>query len=82
MTDKTQINDPDWASKLQQELTEYIDELQESIDIEYENDEDCPETITGAPYCGCHTCYYREILAFTIPKIIEGYKTGKVELTD
>lgn len=81
MTDNVEIKDTDWASQVQQDLTQYINELTESIDTEYENDDDIPETITGAPYCGCETCHYREILAFTIPKIIQGYKEGKVDLT-
>lgn len=82
MNDKTLIKDTDWASKLQKDLSQYIDELTESIDTEYQNDDDIPETVTGAPYCGCDTCHYREILAYTIPKIIQGYKEGKIELSD
>jgi hypothetical protein len=82
VNDKTLIKDTDWASKLQKDLSQYIDELTESIDTEYQNDDDIPETVTGAPYCGCDTCHYREILAYTIPKIIQGYKEGKIELSD
>ena len=69
----------EWSTNLQAELDEYMGRLISwYIDNEEEGEE--PETISGQPFCGCDTCYWREYLAFTAPKIIEGYLAKKIEL--
>ncbi len=70
-----QINDPEWASMLQRDIDDYMMLLQDSID----EDTDV-ETLSGQPYCGCSDCYWREFLAFTAPKIMQGQQDNKIEL--
>lgn len=75
-----QINDLDWATKLQAGLDEYIDQLLSWYVYNEEEGEE-PELLSGLPYCGCETCYWREVLAYVAPKIMQAQKEGKIELT-
>ena len=70
------INDPEWAQTLQRDVDEYMMRLQDSID------EDDPEfeSLSGIPYCGCTDCYWREVLVFISPKIMQGQNEKKIEL--
>jgi len=70
------INDVDWAQELQGSIEEYMMTLMESID----SDEDV-ETVTNQPFCGCDVCYWREVLAFVSPKIMQAQLAGKIELS-
>lgn len=73
------INDVDWAQELEKGLEEYIDSLQ---NFYVYNDEEAPEVepISGEPYCGCETCYWREVLFFVAPKIMKAQNDKKIEL--
>jgi hypothetical protein len=70
-----QINDEAWASEFQRNLDEYMMRLQDSIDEDVDVD-----TVTGQPFCGCTDCYWREILAFAAPVIMQGQLDKKIEL--
>jgi hypothetical protein len=73
------INDEKWAEKLQQDLDEYIDSLQ-NFYVYGDEDLEEPEVLSGQPYCGCMTCYWREVLFFVSPKIMVAQNEGKIEL--
>jgi|AntAceMinimDraft_5_1070358.scaffolds.fasta_scaffold23901_1 hypothetical protein len=78
-----QIEDTKWADGLQSGLEEYMMTLQESAYAEEEGEEiEEVETASGIAFCGCDTCYYREILCYLTPRILEGGAEGKVTLTD
>lgn len=70
-------NDESWAKKLEEDFSEYIYACQDSVDEELGNEEF--ETVSGQPYCGCETCYNREVIMFLIPRIIDAYKAGILE---
>jgi hypothetical protein len=72
-TPKFEIHDSEWATKLEREFEDYMDELAMGVDA----DEDA-ETETGEAFCGCSTCGTRETIAWLIPRIAEGLKTGKI----
>lgn len=70
------LTDETWAKDLESSVVEYTDALIESV---YEEDDAEPvATLSGEPFCGCDTCFWRESLFFLVPRIIEGYKTGKI----
>ena len=76
-----EIKDTKWAEDLQSGLEEYMTILQESV---YGDDDESVvdvETVSGMMFCGCDTCYYREILCYLTPKILEGGLERKVLLT-
>lgn len=63
-----------WAAQLEKEFEEYIYACMESVDSE---DADPNfETVSGVSYCGCSTCYNREVITFLMPRIIDAYKQG------
>lgn len=72
---KFYIEDESWAKELENGILQYTDSL-----IESAFEEDAPEvpTLSGEPFCGCDTCFWRETLFYVVPRIIEGYKAGKV----
>ena len=77
-----QINDEDWAKVLEAGLDEYIDSLQNYyVYGEDVTEGEEPETLSGEPYCGCETCYWREVLFFVAPKIMMAQNEKKIELT-
>lgn len=76
--DKVIVNDPEWATNLQNGVVEYTDSLIESV---FEGTDDV-HTLSGEVFCGCDTCFWREALFFLVPAIIEGYKTGKLSVDE
>jgi hypothetical protein len=51
------------------------------MDAVYEGTEDeITETLSGEPFCGCAQCFWRETLFYLVPRLLEGYEAGKVEL--
>ena len=73
------IRDESWATAIQNGLETYMISLYEAVDAE---DIDSPEanieTESGHPFCGCGTCEGREILSYTVPRVIEGYLNGSI----
>jgi hypothetical protein len=80
MTKKFHVTDQPWAHELEKGVETYTDMLFEAV-MEGE-DEDTPETLSAEPFCGCSDCFWRETLYYLVPRIIEGYKEGKLELED
>jgi hypothetical protein len=74
------INDGDWAHELETGVADYTDMLFEAV---YEGpDDEIPETLSGNPFCGCADCFWREALFYLVPRLLEGYNEGKVELIE
>lgn len=69
-----EIEDQAWSSELQAGLSEYIDHLLYGID---EPEEEI-DTLSGQPFCGCDVCYWRETLFYVVPKVLDGYLSGKI----
>lgn len=76
------VMDSEWAEMLQRDVAEYMDALQDSVWDEEESEYGEAETLTGIPYCGCDTCFWREALYFTTQRVLEGQKAGKLELLE
>lgn len=68
--------DSEWAQELEHGVEAYTDMLMEAA--YWESEEDIPETLSGQPFCGCPTCFWREALVYLIPRIIKGYEEGKL----
>lgn len=66
-----------WSKDLEQGVMRYTDSLYESV---YEDIS--VDTLTGELFCGCDTCFWRETLSYLVPRIIEGYKNGKIILDE
>ena len=70
-----------WAEEVEQGLDDYLvmlaDYAMGGLDAD---DEAAFETESGLPYCGCSTCEVREILAFVIPRVLQGQREGLVSL--
>jgi hypothetical protein len=79
MSDKFVLNDLKWSEELEREYTDYMWQCEASIDGE---EEDGFVTLSGEPFCGCDTCWTREQLFFLTPRIISGYKSGKVSVEE
>lgn len=84
-----EIVDEEWAASLQQGLEDYMMMLHEALIMDDAERYDDPEeqefdplleTESGIVFCGCNVCEYREILAYTTPRIIDGYLTRRVNL--
>lgn len=74
------INDQDWAHELEKGVEDYTDMLFEAV---WDGTEDqITETLSGEPFCGCSSCFWRETLFFLVPKLIRGYEDGKIELEE
>jgi hypothetical protein len=74
------VNDQDWAHELEKGVEDYTDMLMDAI---YEGSEDeITETISGELFCGCSSCFWREALFYLVPRLLEGYESGKVELLE
>jgi hypothetical protein len=74
------VNDEAWAHDLEKGVETYTDMLFEAV---WEGTEDSiPETLSGEPFCGCSSCFWRETLFFLVPKIIRGYEEGQLELEE
>lgn len=72
-----ELPDELWSKELEQGIMQYTDALYESV---YEDTD--VETLTGEPFCGCDTCLWREALTYLVPRIIKGYKEGKIVLDE
>ena len=82
---KFYINSTKWAEILQSGTEEYIDSLNSWHVFGEDKDEDGqdilePSTLSGIPYCGCDTCYIREVLSYATCKLLEGIRDGKIEM--
>lgn len=74
------LTDDNWSEKLEEGVEHYTDMLFEAM---WSTDEESiAETISGEPFCGCSACFWREALFFLVPKIIVGYKEGKIVLEE
>lgn len=74
------VNDQDWAHELEKGVEDYTDMLMDAV---YEGtDDEISETISGEPFCGCAQCFWRETLFYLVPRLLEGYEAGKVELLE
>lgn len=80
MTKGFKLNDQDWAHELEMGVETYTDSLIEAIWEGEEGEE--PETLSGEPFCGCSTCFWRETLHYLVPRLLEGYNEGKVDLIE
>jgi hypothetical protein len=75
--------DEEWAQRLQTDFEEYMAGCYDQVDNDWLSDvSENFETVSGVEYCGCQDCETREILMFLVPRIIEGYKDGKIVLED
>ena len=74
------VNDQAWAHELEKGVEDYTDMLFEAV---WDGTEDeIGETLSGEPFCGCSSCFWREAMFFLVPKIIKGYEEGKIELEE
>ena len=74
------VNDEDWAHELEKAVEGYTDMLFEAV---WDGTDDVvDETLSGQPFCGCSSCFWRETLFFLVPKLIRGYEDGKIELEE
>lgn len=74
------VNDPDWAKTIETGVEDYTDMLFEAM---WEgSDDEVSETLSGEPFCGCSQCFWREALFYLVPRLLEGYENGKIELED
>ena len=71
------VNDEEWAKELEIGVENYTDMLFEAV---WESSEEITETISGEPFCGCSTCFWRETIFFITPKLLKGYEQGKISL--
>ena len=68
MTKSFVVNDEEWAHILEKGVEDYTDMLFEAV---WEGTEDIiPETLSGEPFCGCSTCFWREALFYLVPRLI------------
>lgn len=72
-------NDESWAKRLEEDFSEYMDKCEHIASCAEDEIDETFETVSGEPYCGCYTCYNREIIMFLIPRIIDAYKEGILE---
>ena len=72
------VHDESWGQDLEKGAEAYTDMLFEAVWST--DDGEVTETLSGQPFCGCSTCFWRETLFYLVPKIIEGYEEGKVTI--
>jgi len=72
-------NDEAWAKKLEEDFEQYMDACMFSADADESELDENFVTVSGEPYCGCSTCYNREVIMFLIPRIIDAYQQGIIE---
>lgn len=74
------VTDQEWAHELETGVEAYTDMLFESV---WDGEEDdSADTLSGEPFCGCAQCFWREALFYLVPRLLEGYNEGKVELIE
>ena len=82
---KFYIEEVEWAQDLERGLSQYMDTLWEAYyeEMEAESPDDV-EIITesGVYFCGNDCCVSREMLFYVTPRIIQGYKDGKITLAE
>jgi hypothetical protein len=71
------LTDQAWAHDLEKGVEEYTDMLFEASMAE---EEVLSETLSNELFCGCSSCFWRETLFYLVPRIIEGYEQGKIEI--
>ncbi len=71
------LTDQAWAHELEKGVEEYTDSL---FDASMEEEEVLSETLSNELFCGCSSCFWRETLFYLVPRIIEGYEQGKIEI--
>lgn len=71
------LTDQAWAHELEKGVEEYTDMLFEASISE---EEVLSETLSKELFCGCSSCFWRETLFYLVPRIIEGYEQGKIEI--
>lgn len=77
------IKDEAWSQDISQKFSDYMENCSELIfcpELPLDEPESTFQTESGEPYCGCSDCDTREVLFFLIPRILEAYKEGKVDL--
>jgi hypothetical protein len=80
MSKNFSVNDEAWAHELEKGVEDYTDMLFEAV---WEGSEEAvPETLSGELFCGCSQCFWREALFYLVPRLLEGYNEGKVELLE
>ena len=78
-------NDVDWMIGIERGLSEYLDNLWEAFDNDdyYDNEESAQVmdnvSLTGVYFCGCDDCVKRETIAYLLPRLVDGFKAGKLE---
>lgn len=74
------ISKVDWDSDrmftVEAGLTHYLDQLQTYLFDGLADDSF--ETESGAPFCGCDTCFTREVMAFLVPRIYDLVMEGSL----
>jgi len=74
------VTDQAWAHEIEKGVEDYTDMLFEAI---WEGSDDViVETLSKEPFCGCSACFWRETLYYLVPKIIKGYKEGKLTVEE
>lgn len=71
------VTDQAWAHDLEKGVEEYTDML---FDASMAEEEVLSETLSNELFCGCSSCFWRETLFYLVPRIIEGYEQGKIEI--
>lgn len=80
MSKEFSINDQLWAEEIEKGVEAYTDMLFEAV---FEGtEEEITETLSGEPFCGCSQCFWRETLFYLVPKLLKGYKEGKIQLEE
>lgn len=69
--------DDDWGSMVESAIDLMLEEQMEGLESD-----DPPESPSGIMFCGCETCVTREMSYLITVLAIQGYKNGKVRLTE
>jgi hypothetical protein len=75
-----EVSSKKWLLEQMQGLDNYLGNLNEHI-LTVDGKVDEVEIVAPASnslYCGCADCVRREVFAYLIPVIIEGYKDGRI----
>lgn len=68
-----------WDEKPMQELGDRYQEYQNSLHEAIYEDVDV-ETVSGFPYCACEVCDIRETFAFLMPRFLDLYMEGRIQM--
>ena len=74
--------DEDWGAMVERRIRSTMEMLEEQAQRMNDGDEieDEIDTPSGYPYCGCETCYYRELLYLSMSMALEGARDDKIRL--